>query len=191
MRTLPLQMTARSLMVPAALAAGVLLAGCSGGGGTTGGVSGTPTSSASSAQSSAASTGTSSASSSSGRFTTSSSGRATAQSSASAAGGVGQAGAQKAVLKLSGTPGVAFSGRCAAGDKAGTFNGKTPARYTYDLGGQGIACQIHKQSPGGVLEITFDAGNSHTTQQVNAARSTLRLAYNGGRLSVSQSSKTP
>lgn len=154
-------------MISAAiLLIGALLAGCSAGGGaSTGGIS--------------ASAGTA------GGFTAGVSSGASSVRQGSSTGGTSD---QQATLRLSGTPGVAFSGRCTVGGRTETFEGKTPAVYTYEPGGRQLECQIHRQSTGGTLEVTFDAPGSHATQRMNSPNGTLEITYRNGSLSVSQSS---
>lgn len=176
-------------LVPAFLLAAILT-GCSGGNsGETTQQTSTQQASASTASETTAKNGTTKAKTSS--FTITNAGGATQTSSSveeqNSSGG--QKRAQKATLRIEGTPGTKFSGACAAAGKSEDLNGQVPARYVYNLDGQGLACRIYKQSNGGVLKLTLDAGNDHTSQQITSG--TIRLAYNNGRISVSQTSFSP
>ncbi len=177
-------------LVPAFLLAAILT-GCSGSNssGTTAQQTSTQQASASATSETTAKNGTTKAKTSSFTITNSGGATQTSSSVAEQSSNAGQASARKATLRIEGTPGTKFSGACAAAGKAEDLNGQVPARYVYNLDGQGLACRIYKQSNGGVLKLTLDAGNDHTSQQITSG--TIRLAYNNGRISVSQTSFSP
>jgi len=157
-----------SILSAVVLLLSALLAGCSAGGGASTG-------------------GTSASAGATGGFTAGVSSGASSVRQGSSTGGTS---GQQATLRLSGTPGVAFSGRCTVGSRTETLEGKTPAVYTYELGGRQLECQIHRQSTGGTLEVTFEAPGSHATQRMNSPNGTLEITYRDGSLSVSQTSKS-
>ena len=57
-------------------------------------------------------------------------------------------GPQEVTLELLGTRGTEFSGTCAVGDEGHALGGRVPERFTYELNGRDLDCQICKQGAG-------------------------------------------
>lgn len=91
-------------------------------------------------------------------------------------------------LKLSGEPGVAFSGRCVVDGEERQISGETPETFTYEPD-ERLECEITSQ--GGPLRVNFSDGQgTNTTQSVGPGPSTLELTYTGDGLSSSTNSQT-
>ena len=100
----------------------------------------------------------------------------------------GGSGSGKVTLKLSGEPGVAFSGRCVVDGEERQISGETPETFTYEPD-ERIECEITSQ--GGPLRVNFSDGQgTNTTQSVGPGPSTLELTYTGNGLSSSTNSQT-
>lgn len=85
------------------------------------------------------------------------------------------------VLRIEGSPQTTFSGTCTIGTEQSVMSGQVPQRFTYNLNGQQLQCQIQKQdSNPGSLKVILTAG-SHTrsVQQTNSNGGTISLAYSG------------
>ncbi len=91
-------------------------------------------------------------------------------------------GASGVVLRLEGDAGINFSGICTTGTEDSVLVGQVPKSYNFNLRGQGLACQIKKQSPGnGSLRAILLAGdNTRSIQQTESQESTISIAYSGG-----------
>ena len=98
----------------------------------------------------------------------------------------GEAGPRKARLEMQGSEGTEFSGSCTVGDGEQEISGQVPDRFTFDLDGGRLDCEIHKDSSDGNLQIAFNAGNAHSVQQVSGG--TVNLTYENGQVSFSSSS---
>lgn len=85
-----------------------------------------------------------------------------AQSSVSVTSG-GSGGAERAVLKLRGTPGTRFTGECSVGERAKKLRGETPARYVYDLRGGALECSV-TNGDGGTLTVDLRAAGGGSSQ---------------------------
>ena len=85
------------------------------------------------------------------------------------------------VLRLEGDAGTNFSGFCTTGAEDSVLVGQVPKSYSFDLQGQGLSCQIKKQSPGnGSLRAILLAGdNTRSIQQTESQESTISIAYSG------------
>lgn len=93
---------------------------------------------------------------------------------------------EQAVLEMEGSEGTEFSGSCTVGDEETEISGQVPDRFTYDLDGNRLDCEIRKESADGDLKVTFTSGNAHSVQQISGG--TLNLTYENGRLSSFSSS---
>lgn len=106
------------------------------------------------------------------------------------AGGPGaQAGPGEAVLRLTGTRGVKFSGECTVAGEARSVEGETPERLDFALDGGNLECEIEKQDPG-QLRVVFTTENNNVTQTTSADETTLNLVYENGSVSLSQASSS-
>ena len=98
---------------------------------------------------------------------------------------------QEVTLRLEGDPGTEFSGMCRVGGEENNLGGQVPQSFGYDLGGQGIECQIQNQSAGaGRLTVTLLSGNNRSVQQSNTSGGTINLTYSGDGVSSSTSSNS-
>ena len=84
-------------------------------------------------------------------------------------------------LKIEGSPGTEFSGTCLIGGKEEKISGGVPKRFTYELDGQPLECEISKQSSNsGEMKVEFSAGgNTNSVQQTSTQGSSLTLQYDG------------
>lgn len=100
--------------------------------------------------------------------------------------GSGGSGIGEVTLKLSGEPGVAFSGSCAVDGESRQVSGETPETFTYEPE-ERLECEITSQ--GGPLRVTFSDGQgTNTTQTVGSGSSSLELTYDGDSFASSTSS---
>jgi hypothetical protein len=97
-----------------------------------------------------------------------------------------EAGPRKARLEMQGSEGTEFSGFCTVGDEEKEISGQVPDRFTFDLDGGRLECEIRNDSSDGNLQIAFNAGNAHSVQQVSGG--TTNLTYENGQVSFSSSS---
>lgn len=97
---------------------------------------------------------------------------------------------QQVTLKVSGSPGSRFSGKCAVGDEGKAIGGRVPERYNYAPGDEKLDCEIRKGSQAGVLQIVLTAGdNIRSVQRIDARGGITQLTYSaGGSISSSTSS---
>ena len=94
---------------------------------------------------------------------------------------------QDAMLEMGGDSGIEFSGSCTVGDEETEVSGRTPNRFTLELKGQRLDCEIRKESTGGNLKLVFTAGeNTRSVQQISGG--TINLTYENGQVSFSSSS---
>lgn len=91
----------------------------------------------------------------------------------------------EAVLALVGAEGTRFSGTCTIGGEESEIGGQVPARYTFDLGEDGIECEVRKTDSGGTLKVIFAAGGSRSVQSTTGSGSTITIAYDDGSFSSS------
>jgi hypothetical protein len=85
---------------------------------------------------------------------------------------------REAALKIEGDPGTGFSGTCTIGDEQRKVSGQVPERFVFELDGQKLECEIHKQNTG-AMNIVLDAGGAENVQRINSRRATVRLVYSG------------
>jgi hypothetical protein len=98
-------------------------------------------------------------------------------------------GPQEVALELLGTRGTEFSGTCAVGDEEHDLGGRVPERFTYELNGRDLDCQIRKQGAGdGSLRAVLAGDGVHSVQQTDAPNATIRFSYSGRGVSSSTSS---
>jgi len=98
---------------------------------------------------------------------------------------------QEVTLRLEGDPGTEFFGVCRVGGEENNLGGQVPQSFVFDLGGQGIECQIQNQSAGaGRLTVTLLSGNNRSVQQSSTSGSTMNLTYSGDSVSSSTSSNS-
>ena len=98
----------------------------------------------------------------------------------------GEAGPRKATLEMQGSEGTEFSGSCTVGGEEREIGGQVPERFTFELDGGRLDCEIRKESADGDLQVAFNAGNAHSAQQVSGG--TVKLTYENGQVSFSSSS---
>ncbi len=90
-------------------------------------------------------------------------------------------------LKIGGTTGTKFSGRCSVGGVEETLGGRVPARYVYESDAEKLECEIRK-SGAGALEVVLAAGNYvRSVQRTSAPGGTINFAYSGSSISSSTS----
>ncbi len=90
-------------------------------------------------------------------------------------------------LKIGGTPGTKFFGRCSVGGVEETLGGRVPARYVYESDAEKLECEIRK-SGAGTLEVVLAAGNDvRSVQRTSAPGGTINFAYSGSSISSSTS----
>jgi hypothetical protein len=90
-------------------------------------------------------------------------------------------------LKIGGTPGTKFSGRCSVGGVEETLGGRVPARYVYESDAEKLECEIRK-SGAGALGVVLAAGNDvRSVQRTSAPGGTINFAYSGSSISSSTS----
>lgn len=93
-----------------------------------------------------------------------------------------------ATLEIQGNPGTEFSGTCTLGEEVNEIGGQAPERFTYQLDGRRIECEIRQESAGS-LGFVFTAGASTSSvQQINSQGGTINLVYENGSLSSFSSS---
>ena len=99
----------------------------------------------------------------------------------------GDSGEDQARLEIRGSPGREFSGSCAIGDEEPEdISGQVPKRYTYNLRGRSLDCQI---SSDGDLQAELTVGeNAHSIQSISGG--TLNLTYENGSISSVTSSSS-
>jgi len=85
---------------------------------------------------------------------------------------------REATLEIEGDPGTGFSGTCTIGDEQREVSGQVPERFVFELDGQKLECEIHKQSTG-TMNVVLDAGGSDNVQLTNSQHATVRIAYSG------------
>ncbi len=96
---------------------------------------------------------------------------------------------QEVALELLGTKGAVLSGTCAVGDEEHDLGGRVPERFTYELNGRDLDCQIRKQGAGdGSLRAVLAGDGVHSVQQTDAPNATIRFSYSGRGVSSSTSS---
>lgn len=94
----------------------------------------------------------------------------------------------EATLEIQGSPGTEFSGTCTVGDEVNEIGGQAPERFTYQLDGRRIECEIRQESAGN-LGVVFTAGASTSSvQQINSQGGTINIVYENGSLSSFSSS---
>ncbi len=109
----------------------------------------------------------------------------TEQTTREGTGSGGRSG-DEATLEIEGDEGTEFSGRCTVGDEENEIGGRVPERYTYELGGERLQCEITNEGSGG-LEVVFSAGEStRSVQRISGG--TLNITYEDGQLSSFTSS---
>jgi hypothetical protein len=86
--------------------------------------------------------------------------------------------AKEVTLEIEGEPGTGFSGTCTIGDGEREVRGQVPERFVFELDGQKLECEIHKQSTG-TMNVVLDAGGADNVQQTNSRRATIRIVYSG------------
>jgi hypothetical protein len=90
-------------------------------------------------------------------------------------------------LKIGGTPGTKFSGRCSVGGVEEPLGGRVPARYVYESDAEKLECEIRKSSAG-ALEVVLAAGTDvRSVQRTNAPGGIINFAYSGSSISSSTS----
>jgi hypothetical protein len=117
-------------------------------------------------------------------------GSAGSQGSTSATGSatVSESPTGEATLEIQGNPGTEFSGTCTVGEEVNEIGGQAPERFTYQLDGRRIECEIRQESAGN-LGVVFTAGASTSSvQQINSQGGTINLVYENGSLSSFSSS---
>jgi hypothetical protein len=84
-------------------------------------------------------------------------------------------------LKIEGTPGTEFSGTCIVGGEEKKISGRVPKRFTYELDGQPLECEISKQSSNsGQMKVEFSAGGpTNSVQQTSTQGGSVTLLYDG------------
>jgi hypothetical protein len=124
--------------------------------------------------------------------------RAGAGAAAGAAAGAGDAEARadadredtsrKVALEIRGDRGTKFSGKCSIGGDERRIGGRVPERYSYELDGEKLECEIRKDGPG-TLEVVLAAGDDVRSvhRQTGAGSSTINLTYSGNGASSSTS----
>ncbi|MDQ3913609.1 MAG: hypothetical protein M3305_17930 [Actinomycetota bacterium] len=85
---------------------------------------------------------------------------------------------REATLEFQGDPGTAFSGTCTIGDEEREVSGQVPERFIFELDGQKLGCEIHKQSTG-TMNVVLDAGGADYVQRTDSRRTTVRIVYSG------------
>ncbi len=85
---------------------------------------------------------------------------------------------REATLKIEGDPGTGFSGTCTIGDEEREVSGQVPWRFVFELDGQKLECEIHKQSTG-AMNIVLDVGGADYAQRTNSRLATVRIVYSG------------
>ncbi len=94
----------------------------------------------------------------------------------------------EATLEIQGSPGTEFSGTCTVGDEVNEIGGQAPERFTYQLDGRRIECEIRQESAGN-LGVGFTAGvSTSSVQQINSQGGTINIVYENGSLSSFSSS---
>jgi hypothetical protein len=88
-------------------------------------------------------------------------------------GAGGKAG--RTTIKLGGAPGTGFSGTCSLGDEEVSLEGEAPARFSYDLEGRRLECEVSKTGDGGYLKVTLRSGASRAVQTINEGTVSLTL----------------
>lgn len=92
--------------------------------------------------------------------------------------------AGKARLRISGSPGTAFSGTCDVGGKKEDISGRTPEKFVYRLRGKKLECSIRPRGPGR-LEIALSGDGTRAVQAINAGQGSVNLTYSSSGVSVS------
>jgi hypothetical protein len=85
---------------------------------------------------------------------------------------------REAALEIEGDPGTEFSGTCTIGDEEREVSGQVPWRFVFELDGQKLECEIHKQSTG-AMNIVLDVGGADYAQRTNSRLATVRIVYSG------------
>ncbi len=107
--------------------------------------------------------------------------------SAHATGG----GPQEVALEFLGTKGAVLCGTCALGDEEHDLGGRVPERFTYELNGRDLDCQIRKQGAGaGSLRAVLAGDGVRFVQQTDTPYGAIRFGYSGRGVSSSTSSSS-
>jgi hypothetical protein len=111
---------------------------------------------------------------------------------ANAEGADASASSGEVTLKIEGSPGTEFSGTCIIGGKEEKINGRVPKRFIFEPGGQGLECEIRKQSSNsGQMKVAFSAGDdTNSVQQTSTKGRSLTLRYEGNGSTALVSSST-
>ena len=97
--------------------------------------------------------------------------------------------AREVLLRIEGDSGTTFSGTCTIGDEEEQVDGEVPQRFTYELGGGKLECEITNEGPGGI-EIVLRSGNDRSVQRVNTSGAVINLTYSKSGVSTSTTSST-
>ena len=85
---------------------------------------------------------------------------------------------REATLEIEGDPGTGFSGTCTIGDEEREVSGQVPERFVFELDGQRLECEIHKQSTG-TMNVVVDADGVDHVLRTDSRRATVRIVYSG------------
>ena len=85
---------------------------------------------------------------------------------------------RKVNLEIRGGRGTRFSGKCSIGGDERRIGGRVPERYSFELGGDKLECEIRKDGPG-TLEVVLAAGDDVRSvhRQAGAGGGIIRLTY--------------
>jgi hypothetical protein len=95
---------------------------------------------------------------------------------------------REVTLEIRGDRDTKFSGKCSVGGDERRIGGRVPERYSYELDGEKLECEIRKDGPG-ALEVVLAAGDDVRSvhRQTGAGSSTVNLTYSGNGASSSTS----